>query len=241
MNESLQDWNGHGAPAAAAGAEALRLSEALSAWMDGEALPAGIDQEDVLQWLLHDAQAQQKWQCWHAGADCLCAGSAVDARRLDLYAGSAVGSAAWNQRLQQALAEVPANRDHSETARPIQIQKPADSRVTVVPQAANDPVWRWKMAAGFASVAALGVMVWSLLGQQPTTEMPQQVVAVRSNKEVPTPRVPPVAQTPSEQTAAAGPGPADSPVAADPYTESLMLAHAQLGENILFQDVLSTE
>ena len=47
------------------------LAEALSAWMDGQDLPPGISQEELVQWLLDDPEAQQKWRLWHAGADCL--------------------------------------------------------------------------------------------------------------------------------------------------------------------------
>ena len=31
-------------------------------------------------------------------------------------------------------------------------------------EAANDAVWRWKMVAGVAAIAAVGSIVWSLAG-----------------------------------------------------------------------------
>ena len=109
------------AVADAAGADAL-LFEGLSAWMDGEALPAGIDQEAVLQWLLHDAQAQQKWQCWHASAACLH-GDMVDAEdRSSVFGVAAVGSAAWRQRLRQELAGVQAGYGRPEVGMQVQVE-----------------------------------------------------------------------------------------------------------------------
>ena len=220
------------AVADAAGADAL-LFEGLSAWMDGEALPAGIDQEAVLQWLLHDAQAHQKWQCWHASAACLH-GDMVDAEdRSNVIGVAAVGSAAWSQRLRQELADVQVGYSRPEVGMQVQREHVGNRMSVVAAQAANDPFWRWKMAAGFASLAAVGVMVWSLFGQPPMTGMPQQVVA-HSDAAV----QPASAQAQANVVDHRAVEPA---AGADPYIEALMLAHAQLGENILLQDVLSTE
>ena len=235
MRESVQDWKTH----EAAGADTQLLSEALSAWMDGEALPLGVDQDVLLQWLLQDAQAQQKWQCWHASADCLHGGSVADVGHFDAAAGAAVGSAAWSQRLRQELEKVRMGSDHTDRQMPL--QDAVAGWVRAAPEAANDSVWHWKMAAGFTSLAALGVMVWSLLGQQPMMGMSQQVNMARNGASVSSPATLSPIQAQVIQAAVLDQEPLDVAVEADPYTETLMLAHAQLGENILLQDVLSME
>jgi sigma-E factor negative regulatory protein RseA len=43
----------------------------------------------------------------------------------------------------------------------------AQPQLALLPQeAANDSIFRWKMVAGFAAVAAVGSIVWGLVGQQ---------------------------------------------------------------------------
>jgi sigma-E factor negative regulatory protein RseA len=50
------------------------------------------------------------------------------------------------------------------TARPLQAAQP--QHVARPQEAANDGVFRWKMVAGIAAVAAVGSIVWGLVGQQ---------------------------------------------------------------------------
>ena len=129
--------------------------------------------------------------------------------------------------------------------------------VVAAAEAANDPVWRWKMTAGFASLAAVGVMAWSLLGQQPAAPgaagallatggssatapaaaMPQQDVTVAGLQAQPDAS----ALYPAEQSMRVSAS-ADDGYATDSasYAEALMLAHSQLGENPLLQDALLT-
>ncbi len=195
MKESMQNTSmPNQEEFAAADADRMLLLESLSAWMDGEALPAGVDEHAVLQWLLQDAHAQETWRSWHAHADCLRARAfvtdAADASRAARQKhDAAVGSAAWSESLRQRLAQTPVGGSEATVASqspmhewPMQpdeaavakaappVSAPADAgkpAVVAAAEAANDPVWRWKMAAGFASLAAVGVMAWSLLGQQP--------------------------------------------------------------------------
>ena len=115
--------------------------------------------------------------------------------------------------------------------------KPA---VVTAGAAANDSVWRWKMAAGFASLAAVGVMVWNLLGQQPAAGGADALMAAHgSSAAVPAATVMQQEEGVLKAQEQQAQGLAAS--AEDPYTEALLLAHTQLGESLLLQDVLLTE
>ena len=115
--------------------------------------------------------------------------------------------------------------------------KPA---VVTAGAAANDPVWRWKMAAGFASLAAVGVMVWNLLGQQPAAGGADALMAAHgSSAAVPAATVMQQEEGVLKAQEQQAQGLAAS--AEDPYTEALLLAHTQLGESLLLQDALLTE
>ena len=112
MKESMQNTSmPNQEEFAAADADRMLLLEALSAWMDGEALPAGVDEHAVLQWLLQDTHAQETWRSWHAHADCLRARAfvtdAIDASRAARQKhDAAVGSVAWSESLRQRLAQL---------------------------------------------------------------------------------------------------------------------------------------
>ncbi len=288
MKESMQNTSmPNQEEFAAADADRMLLLESLSAWMDGEALPAGVDEHVVLQWLLQDTHAQETWRSWHVHADCLRARAfvtdAADASRAARQKhDAAVGSVAWSESLRQRLAQTPVGGSEATVASqspmhewPMQpdeaavakaatpvtpVSAPADAgkpAVVAAAEAANDSVWRWKMAAGFASLAAVGVMAWSLLGQQPAAPgaagallatggssatapaaaMPQQDVTVAGLQAQPDVS----ALYPAEQSMRVSAS-ADDGYATDSasYAEALMLAHSQLGENPLLQDALLT-
>lgn len=265
MNESVQNktMQGKDPSVAMAAADAGLLSEALSAWMDGEALPAGVDENTVLQWLLQDERAQGHWQQWHAHADYLhLAASDVHAAHaagdlLPPQDAATVGSAVWSMRLSQQLAQIRVGDGATNlAAAPMQAASASVSAsvsaaastpsgsgkpaVVTAGAAANDPVWRWKMAAGFASLAAVGVMVWNLLGQQPAAGGADALMAAHgSSAAVPAATVMQQEEGVLKAQEQQAQGLAAS--AEDPYTEALLLAHTQLGESLLLQDVLLTE
>ena len=115
------------------------LAEALSAWMDGQALPPGVSQEELAQWLLDDPEAQQKWRLWHAGADCLQLAQFHEERA---PGHSVVGSPAWSAYLQHRLSDAAVMDSPDSVSAPLSVQ--ANPVVTISRPAANDPVWRWK-------------------------------------------------------------------------------------------------
>ena len=209
------------------------LAEALSAWMDGQGLPPGVSQEELVQWLLDDAEAQQKWRLWHAGADCL---RAVQTPAEKAPGHLAVGSPAWSARLQERLSDIVMD-DSAPKGVPAPLAVPACTIVPAVTPAANDSFWPWKMAAGFASLVAVGMVAWNLMGQPSAPSANRSLVAMHSNPvEVP---VAVQASSGSERMQeASAPQATDSTAAPDTYTEALMLGHAQLGEHVLLQDAL---
>lgn len=83
------------------------------------------------------------------------------------------------------------------------------SRVPV--QAANDSLFRWKMVAGFASLAAVSVLAWNsflVLSTAPSTQLAQSLPA------------------PSEQVLIASP---QGTIVRDARFEELLAAHRQMG------------
>lgn len=309
MNLHMPNRNGpRSAEPGAAGAaqtqmptvEADRLAEALSAWMDGEALPAGVDEAVLLQWLLHDEQAQNQWRQWQVQADCLHAqslhGWVVGEDQQPFSAGATratrqcssirhaavVGSAAWSERLNQRLAQtqvgsgdvpeavlplsapmrpaVPADAPPvAQAVAPETVTLTKEARATppatrTPAEAANDPVWRWKLAAGFASVAAVGVTLWSLLGQPAAPNVPgvngpllavqtpggaASLLADEGNTGSPTQLWASELQNGAEQSQTVAE--VATAAADDPYAEALLQAHSQLGDNLPLQDALFTE
>lgn len=255
------------------------LSEALSAWMDGEHLPHGVHEAVVLQWLLQDAGAQQKWQQWHAHAEYLRVFAVAGAQQSVgdmpvLPSGmAAVGSASWHASLRLQLAQTragSADGDGSSSRQAWPAQQAGAKALAVTPAsagrqqtvpaeaAANDPVWRWKLAAGFASLAAVGVMAWSLLSQQtaPAGREPLQAAAHGSSQAtlaalVAQQEAAPDMQGQQQEAGQHAEAPDAAPALAsiqlaaatadDAYAEALMQAHAQMGENLLLQDALLTE
>jgi sigma-E factor negative regulatory protein RseA len=119
--------------------------EQLSALADGE-LDA-VQAQALVSASRTDAQLLQTWASYHA------IGDALRAHASDAYGASARPSGAA-MHTPSVLVAAPVER-------------------TMAPQvAANDSVWRWKLVAGVAALAAVGSVLWSVVGQQggPTGE-----------------------------------------------------------------------
>jgi sigma-E factor negative regulatory protein RseA len=85
--------------------------------------------------------------------------------------------------------------------------------------AANDSVFRWKLVAGVAALAAVGSMVWSLAGVQ---SQAGEQLAQRS-----APAATAVAAAPSPSQSAATEAP--QVMIRDPHLDELLAAHKQFG------------
>lgn len=206
------------------------MAEALSAWIDGEALPDSMQHDEVLQWLLQDDGAFQKWRQWHAAA---AFAQTAEATVQALPASSdqpAVGSTEWTQHLQQRLAAIG-----TENSTLLQHTAPAfATTTTVVPTttaAANDSFWNRKIAVGFASLTVAAWIGWSLLAQQPTScPTNDQLTTHNAVTIAPQALSNSIATTPSTLSAENDDQTDDVLLSPYAYAESLMLVHTQLGE-----------
>ncbi len=125
--------------------------EQLSALADGE-LDAAQAQA-LVSASMTDAQLLQTWASYHAIGDALRAHSS------DAHAATA------------RLSDAPRHVSAAQPTGPVQSTPSVLATAPVVqimaPQvAANDSVWRWKLVAGVAALAAVGSVMWSLVGLQ---------------------------------------------------------------------------
>lgn len=114
----------------------------LSALVDGELEPAELDA--LLQAMDHDDGLRTTCQRYQLIGDVLRGESAAGTPPYDFVAGV---------------------RERLQTQRPVSV-----APVLVTPArapAANDPVFRWKLVAGFASLAAVMAVGWSVIGGAP--------------------------------------------------------------------------
>jgi sigma-E factor negative regulatory protein RseA len=182
--------------------------EQLSAMADGE-LDA-VQAQALVSASRTDAELLQTWASYHAIGDALRAhaSDAYGAAARRSGAGSAAQSAGAVQPTPTVLAPAPALQ-------------------TMAPQtAANDSVWRWKLVAGVAALAAVGSVLWSLVGLQDRPTGSQ--LAQRSS---PAPAIVAGVQEVAPQgTAAQESAQAAAPVMIrDPRLDELLAAHKQFG------------
>lgn len=146
--------------------------ETLSALMDGQLSGAAL--ADALQ-SAGSAEARESWRVYHLVGDVLrCPDLARGARDL-----------AFVQRVSQQMGAPAAGLAGGELA--VQAVPAAGARRGRA--AANDEVFRWKVVAGLASVAAVTAIGWSALGDlAPAPEgQPLRVVAVNAPAAQPAP------------------------------------------------------
>lgn len=129
---------------------------------------------------------------------------------------SAAHDSAFLQTLRGRLA--------SETVAPPRAIQPIVVRAAETPvahaEAANDGVWRWKLAAGLASVTAVGVLAWSVAG--PMLSGQNGAVLARANSSA----------TPAGAVLVASP---DGAILRDPRLDEMLAAHRQIGGNSALQ------
>ncbi|WP_280192190.1 sigma-E factor negative regulatory protein [Delftia sp. PS-11] len=195
--------------------------EQLSALVDGE-LPAA-----QLQAALDYAESeagQQSWRMYHLVGDVLRSPELAHHSRNDVLSGIRAQLA-----LEPRRPLVPVAGEELQ-----QIAQPAQDRAVAngapLRDAANAAVFRWKMAAGFASVAAVAAIGWSvMLGTSSGSGAPGPALALLS---VPAPasashEVPLGATAQSSSVVAvAGPN-GQSVMLRDPRLDALLAAHPQ--------------
>lgn len=190
----------------------LTRRESISALADGQL--RGDAFARAVQAVAQDAEAQSTWDTYHLIGDVLRTG-ALDARARD---GAFVTRfAARLEREGAALRPLPQVQPDVD-----RIHSASEPRRDVRVEAANAPSYRWKLVAGFASMAAVAAIGWNLVGGTGVAQQPQLAL-------VPAPQpsaVVPVAAG-NVQVAA---GTETSPVMLrDPRLDELLAAHKQFG------------
>jgi sigma-E factor negative regulatory protein RseA len=166
--------------------------ELISALADGqlrgEALAQGVRAAAA------EAGGRRTWQAYQVIGEVLRSGECAAGTRSEAFL------ARLQVRLEQETVTVPA-----EVAAPV-------AAIRVERPAAND--WRWKLVAGFASVAAVGAVGWNVWGTPGAGAGQPQLAAAPG-------AIVPVAATTADPRAAA--------MIRDPHLDQLMAAHRQFG------------
>lgn len=182
--------------------------ELLSALADGE-----VDSAELASAIQGCRQDESSLACWNSYQ---LIGSVLRTPALPVHA----VDAAFLGRLNQNLALEPAHQvctaaaglDESPAQRPVD-NAPRQQKILQHAEASNDAAFRWKLVAGFASLAAVGAMAWNAMGVFPNAGAPQLAQSAS-----PAPSV--------QQIVVASP---QGPIVRDTRLEELLAAHRQLG------------
>lgn len=185
----------------------LMKREQLSALADGQL--QGEELAQALQFASQD-EGEATWQLYHLVGDVL---------RSPELASRQHGDGALLMRLREQLAQEPAYPPLSQAAQPV-----VGVVASQVPASANASVFRWKMVAGFASLAAVAAVGWSAFtGLQGASSAGAQLAAA-----------PERAQSSAPVVAVAG-ADGQQVMIRDPRLDELLAAHKQFGSTSALQ------
>lgn len=196
--------------------DVVNTQELLSALVDGEL--TGPELEQALA-LAEDAQGQANWQLYHLVGDVLRSPDLAHHSQHDLLSGLRAQLAqepplqALSDSVAQSVAET-ASAPRVAMAPGVleQVQAPALASAQQRDPAANASVFRWKLAAGFASIAAVAAVGWQvLMVQAPTAIAPQ------------------LAQTAAPNVVAVAAQDGKTVMLRDPNLDALLSLHEQYG------------
>lgn len=183
------------------------VHEHLSALVDGEL----------------DATAEAAlWRDGEGGGDVVCATWA----RYQLIGDALRGAAPQAADGARVAAIMQRVRQERAAPAPVHLSAPvvlAPGHTIAVTEAANDAVFRWKMLAGFASLAAVVAVAWNMAG---TGDMGGTAGPQLAQLPAQTAPVAAASATPEAPVLVAG---EQGPVLRDPRLEELMAAHRQAG------------
>lgn len=192
--------------------DVVNTQELLSALVDGEL--TGPELEQALA-LAEDAQGQANWQLYHLVGDVLRSPDLAHHSQHDLLSGlrAQLAQEPPLQALSESAAEsVSAPRVAMAPGVLEQVQAPALASAQQRDPAANASVFRWKLAAGFASIAAVAAVGWQvLMVQAPTAIAPQ------------------LAQTAAPNVVAVAAQDGKTVMLRDPNLDALLTLHEQYG------------
>lgn len=189
--------------------ENLNQKEMLSALADGQLSGNALTQ--ALEFSSQD-EGRETWQLYQLVGDVLR--SPELARPVD--------NGDFLARLRTQLAQEAAPVAQATVSSPTAPAQPVLTQFTPPPQAANDSVFRWKMVAGLASLAAVVTLVWSAVGGLGGPPAGAQMAAVSA----------PVTASVSVQAPAVSLADNQAPqqvMIRDPRLDELLAAHKQFG------------
>lgn len=189
--------------------ENLNQKEMLSALADGQLSGNALTQ--ALEFSSQD-EGRETWQLYQLVGDVLR--SPELARPVD--------NGDFLARLRTQLAQEAAPVAQATASSPTAPAQPVLTQFTPPPQAANDSVFRWKMVAGLASLAAVVTLVWSAVGGLGGPPAGAQMAAVSA----------PVTASVSVQAPAVSLADNQAPqqvMIRDPRLDELLAAHKQFG------------
>lgn len=185
--------------------------ELLSALADGELCPSEADAlfADGLEPAVQ-SDLRAKWGIYHLVGESLRA----PAGRV------ALADADFLLKLNQRLALEPAHAGKPQMPEPAPVGSLPPTQVQVRQAAANDSLFRWKLLAGFASLAAVFAVGWSAVASVGSVSPAPQMATL------------PPATVASQPVLVASP---QGPVVRDARLEELLAAHKQAGGMSAFQ------
>ncbi len=184
----------------------MNNQELLSALADGEL--SGAELAQGLRALGEDADAVSAWRSWHLIGDVM--------RSPELAAGTP--SDQFMRRLSQRLA---AEAAPMALAVERAVASAVETRVSdsiVAAEPANDGVFRWKLVAGLASVAAAVAVGWTILSSQGMAPAGAQLATAPAGAQV-----------------ATAPAAQGGVMIRDAALDELLAAHRQLGDTTALQ------
>lgn len=211
MNVRSQDQE-RVTPAELTAAEALRMS----AWMDDEADGAELDA--MLGALEEDPSLALTWASYHVIGESL-------RQELPQRLGA---------RPSDFLAQVRERLAAEDAMRPVVVSAPVVETQTIVRgRAANDGVFRWKMVAGFASLAAVMAVAWGVLGSSPAGSGADPMLASAPAVVQPAGNVVAVSQTATPQPSTVVVETPQGTIVRDARLMRLLAEHRQNGMSVL--------
>lgn len=142
----------------------IELQEMISALADGQLRGEAL--ERVIRTVATDAQARNAWHTYHLIGDVLRTG--------DLRTGTppAAFLAGFQVRLEREQADT-AKAAAAVSASPLNLPVASPRQFDPLREPANDGSFRWKLVAGFASLAAVAAVGWSAVGGIGRSDQPQ--------------------------------------------------------------------
>jgi sigma-E factor negative regulatory protein RseA len=145
----------------------MQMQEMISALADGQLRGDALDR--VIHTVATDAQARDAWHAYHLIGDVLRSG------HLATGTPPAAFLAGFQVRLEREQAGI--RRDSVADSVPAELPVQVPEVVRASGPAANDGSFRWKLVAGFASVAAVAAIGWTAVSDLTRPQQPQMAGA----------------------------------------------------------------